>query len=117
MVETAMLRQEEEAKGMSFDPTRRDFLAKAAAFSAALAASGAFAQDKPATTQATTRERRRRGGLAPTTTGPAKNAKLRLGIIGCGGKGGHNLRAVAECGATIAALCDIDAKTLAAANE
>jgi len=99
---------------MSSDWTRRDFLQKAAALSAAMAAAQAMGQTKPAS-QAT--RQRKREGLAPTTTGPAQNAKLRVGIIGCANKGGHNLRAIAECGVTIAGLCDIDSKMLAPAAE
>jgi len=56
-------------------------------------------------------------GGSKAATGPAENAKLRVGMIGCANKGGHNLRAIAECGVTIAGLCDIDSKMLAPAAE
>ena len=105
----------------SFDWTRRDFIKKTSALSAALAATQAMAQqEKTAATksasQPTTRERRRRSP-APTTAGPARNAALRVGVIGCANKGRHNLQTIAECGVTIAALCDIDSKLLEPAIE
>ncbi len=43
------------------------------------------------------------------------NAKLRLGVIGVGGRGGDNLNGVA--GEEIVALCDVDATTLGTAAE
>ena len=38
----------------------------------------------------------------------AANAKLNVGIIGCGGKGGSDLEGVAAAGENIVALCDVD---------
>ncbi|MSR46230.1 MAG: Gfo/Idh/MocA family oxidoreductase [Planctomycetes bacterium] len=43
------------------------------------------------------------------------NAKLRLGVVGVGGRGGDNLNGVA--GEEIAALCDVDGSALATAAE
>jgi predicted dehydrogenase len=51
----------------------------------------------------------------PVTKRFPGNAALRVGMIACGGKGAHNLGALAECGVTIAALCDIDDHRLSSA--
>jgi predicted dehydrogenase len=54
------------------------------------------------------------GGAAADTRRPGPNDRLNVGIIGAGGRGGANLRAV---GATenIVALCDVDENRAAAA--
>jgi predicted dehydrogenase len=45
------------------------------------------------------------------------NEKLNVGIIGAGGRGGGNLKSVAGAGENIAALCDVDDRTLGKAAE
>ncbi len=95
---------------MSSDWTRRDFIQKAAALSAAFAgAQTVLAQDKPATTPAVPTRKKEK---PPIPKPDPANAKLRVAFVGVGGKGSHNLHALAECGVTIAALCDIDSKYL-----
>jgi len=49
------------------------------------------------------------GGLA---RGYAANEKVNVGIIGSGGRGGANLKGVAEQGANVSALCDVDRQRL-----
>ena len=70
-------------------PSRRSFIRSAGAVATAVWASG------PAILRA------RRGDL------------LRIAMIGCGGRGGDNLASVG--GEHVAALCDIDRRTLAKA--
>jgi len=94
---------------MSDDWTRRRFLHTTAAFGALMAGANAVFGEPPASQAAAPKQPRKR--RAPVTTNSA-NAKLRVAMIGCAGKGGHNLHALAECGITIAALCDIDSKRL-----
>src|SRR4051812_23992564 len=43
------------------------------------------------------------------------NEKLNIAVIGCGGRGGHNLRQVA--GENIVALCDVDETAVVKAAE
>src|SRR6267378_4518395 len=43
------------------------------------------------------------------------NEKLNIAVIGCGGRGGHNLRQVA--GENIVALCDVDETAVLKATE
>src|SRR5690606_13077453 len=60
-------------------------------------------------------------GSALALTAPAflrakdANEKLDIAVIGCGGRGGHNLGQMA--GENIVALCDINEQTLAKAGE
>jgi predicted dehydrogenase len=92
---------------MSEDWTRRDFIRTGSALAAALAAGKAvFAAEASAKPQKPKAPKR-----APATT-QTKYSQVRLGIIGCGGKGEHNLNLMTECGATIAALCDVDTRPL-----
>jgi len=42
----------------------------------------------------------------------APSAQLNVAKVGCGGMGGGDLKAVAECGARFVALCDVDENTL-----
>jgi len=51
---------------------------------------------------------------APATKGDSSQ-KLRLAVIGCGGRGGHNLQQM--MGENIVALCDVNEKALNAAGE
>ncbi len=103
---------------MSSDWTRRDFIRNAAALSAALAGSQIVLGQNtpPATSQASAPPPPPPPKPAPATKRFPKNAALRVGMIACGGKGAHNLGALAECGVTIAALCDIDDRPLARAS-
>ncbi|HJT34342.1 MAG TPA: Gfo/Idh/MocA family oxidoreductase [Pirellulales bacterium] len=45
------------------------------------------------------------------------NDKLNIAVIGCGGRGGANLQAVAAAGENIVALCDVNQTNLDAAGE
>ena len=45
----------------------------------------------------------------------APNSKLDVAVIGCGGRGGANLRGVAAAGANIVAVCDVNDVSIAAA--
>jgi predicted dehydrogenase len=47
-------------------------------------------------------------GAPAILRGQNLNSKIRVGAIGCGGKGGSDIDNVARCGAEIAALCDVD---------
>src|SRR5207247_5699311 len=95
-----------KGRTMSEDWTRRDFLRTSAAVAAALAA-GQHAFAAPATQQAHHKPQK----LAVSTT-QNKYSAVKVGFVGVHNKGGHNLHATAECGATVAALCDVDAEFL-----
>src|SRR5437667_5627177 len=96
---------------MSEDWTRRDFLRTSAAVAAALAA-GQHAFAAPATQQTHHKPQK----LAVSTT-QNKYSAVKVGFVGVHNKGGHNLHATAECGATVAALCDVDAEFLKEASD
>ncbi|HEX8521218.1 MAG TPA: Gfo/Idh/MocA family oxidoreductase [Tepidisphaeraceae bacterium] len=97
---------------MSFDWTRRDFIQRAAAFSAAMAAAqAAFAQQEKKEGDKPKEKKKDKEKVEKPKPNP-KNAQLRVAFVGVGGKGNHNLHALAECGVTVAALCDIDSKFL-----
>jgi predicted dehydrogenase len=69
--------------------SRRDFLVG----SAAAAAAARFAHPGP--------------GAAPTSRRPSANGRLRIGAVGCGGKGLSDIEACAK-NHDIVALCDVD---------
>jgi predicted dehydrogenase len=53
---------------------------------------------------------------APTIVrGKSLNEKLNIAVIGCGGRGAHNLQSVAAEGENIVALCDVNQSNLDAA--
>src|SRR5262245_30083552 len=54
-------------------------------------------------------------GSSSLAAGKSPNEKLNIGIIGSGGRGGHNLSQVA--GENIVALCDVDEHNLGKAAE
>src|SRR5690349_6320355 len=96
---------------MSDDRTRRDFLKHSAAVAAALAAGGKLlhaqtASPAPKAASAPVAK----PAVAATTN--SKYSKLRVGFVGVGNKGRHNLNVMTECGVNVAALCDIDGKML-----
>ncbi|HQU42436.1 MAG: hypothetical protein B7Z73_03670 [Planctomycetia bacterium 21-64-5] len=49
--------------------------------------------------------------------GRGANDKLNVAVIGCGGRGAHNLQAVAAAGENIIALCDVNQTNLGSAGE
>src|SRR5262249_46131139 len=65
------------------------------------------------------------GAAAATTLGVAPaflrgqnlNERIRIGVIGAGGKGSSDTDGAAACGGDIVALCDVDMKTLEARGE
>jgi predicted dehydrogenase len=48
---------------------------------------------------------------------PAANERLHVGVIGVAGQGGSDMNQVAQAGAAIVALCDVDEKRAGAARE
>jgi predicted dehydrogenase len=80
---------------MPIQHTRRQFLAKTSAGLAAGASIGFFTSAAPAQSK-------------------SPNERLNAGIVGVAGRGGDNMRGVAEL-ANIAALCDIDDRNLSRA--
>src|SRR5438128_832408 len=88
------------------DFTRRRFLQTAAASTALALPIISSAQTKPATTSAT----------APVTTTaapPPAPPKLKIGIVGVGGRGWDHVREISAIpSAEIVALCDVDVTNL-----
>ncbi len=78
---------------MSHHPTRRHFLQTAALGLSSLA-TRSFAQEKG-----------------------SPNEKLQVGVIGVAGQGAYNLGSVANAGAAVVALCDVDEKRTGKARE
>ena len=103
------------------DLTRRGFILSSAA---ALAAAGIVgAAETPATKKASTGPatkpkptdrgiREREKERKPIATTKSKYSQINLACIGVDGQGGTNLRGMAEAGANIFALCDIDSEKL-----
>src|ERR1044072_8089591 len=98
---------------MSDDLSRRNFLRNTAATTAALAAAR-LALAVPSSTQSTIKPE---AVPVPRPASTSPNAPLHVGVIGVAGKGQSNLQGVAEAGATIVALCDVDADRLRKASE
>src|SRR5688500_6785437 len=100
--------------------TRRGFLISSAAAAALAAAAGMANAAEPPATKATTgptttkdRETRQRDRAAkPIATTRTKYNQINVAFIGIEGQGGTNLRGMAEAGANVFALCDIDAGKL-----
>src|SRR5437667_12497950 len=94
----------ENTKGLAMNPmSRRSFLqSSASAAAAALTTRSLFGADATPSP-------------SPTTRSAA--SKLNVAAIGCLGKGESNIRLVAEAGANIVALCDIDATSLGKASD
>ena len=99
--------------------TRRGFLiSSAAALAAASIANAAPAPGekgatKPATKPRQSREERQKQAAAkPVATTKSKYSQINVAFIGIEGQGGTNLRGMAEAGANVYALCDIDSEKL-----
>ena len=96
--------------------TRRGFLiGSAAALAAASIANAAPAPDgKPATTKprGSREERQKQAAAKPVATTKSKYSQINVAFIGIEGQGGTNLRGMAEAGANVYALCDIDSEKL-----
>src|SRR5690242_15460945 len=86
---------------MAHRPTRRRFLQSAAAAAALVAAPTAFSA--PSKTG-----ERFKGPATPTTF-----RDLNVAFVGVGGRGASNLYALANLGANVAALCDVEVNHLA----
>src|SRR5688572_11627103 len=110
---------EHEKQEQQQQQTRRGFLiSSAAALAAASIANAAPAPrekggTRPATTTRRSREERQAQAaakaVAPTRT---KYNQINVAFIGIEGQGGTNLRGMAEAGANVYALCDIDSEKL-----
>ncbi len=79
---------------MRFQPTRREFLSLVPAVLAAPTLIGCAS--------------RQSAHKAPTTATP-QPAGPRIAVIGCGGRGWDNLNDLLGAGASVVALCDVDA--------
>ncbi len=87
---------------MPTDPRRRDFLALLPAVLAAPTLVGCAS--------------RPRGDETAPTVAPGKTAAPRIALIGCSGRGAENLGDLLGAGASIVALCDVDANAREAAS-
>src|SRR5437763_1324653 len=92
----------ENTKGPAMNPmSRRSFLqSSASAAAAALTARSLLGAD-----------------ATPSPSTQSAASRLNVAAIGCLGKGESNIRLVAEAGANIVALCDIDATSLGKASD
>jgi hypothetical protein len=87
---------------MPTDPRRRDFLALLPAVLAAPTLVGCAS--------------RPRSDAAAPALAPGKTAAPRIALIGCSGRGAENLGDLLGAGASVVALCDVDANAREAAS-
>jgi predicted dehydrogenase len=107
---------------MSDDLSRRGFLKTSAAAAAAIAAGAQMVHAQPvpapapapaaAKPAAPKPKKTERKTLAEVATTQTKYSQIKVACIGVGGRGGDDLYEVAQCGANIVAICDIDTNTL-----
>ena len=100
--------------------SRRGFLissAAAAALAAAASVTGAAPapatskpSSKPAGGRMSREERQKQQAAKPVATTKSKYNQINVAFIGIEGQGGANLRGMAEAGANVYALCDIDSE-------
>src|SRR5690349_6792098 len=91
--------------------SRRDFLRTAGAAAAASSLPVWHAQAQDATAKADTKPETPK--TEPEKPKPKVGDGIKIGLIGCGGQGTGDLQNAARLGATVTALCDVDAGHLA----